>query len=97
MYTPLDGEFGLLDSIIVTFISVLIVFLVLIIIIVITSLFSKFIVAISNKKNINPRIENKILEEDEDAVAATVVASIEFYNETKKHGRLVSINRTKEE
>ena len=97
MYTPLNGEFGFLDSILVTLISILIVFLVLITIIVITSLFSKIIVMIKSKKDINPRIENKILDEDEDAVAAAVVASIDFYNETKKHGRLVSITRTKEE
>ena len=97
MYTPLNGEFGILDSLLVTLISVLIVFMVLIIIIVITGMFSKFIVAINSKKNINPRIENKLLNEDEDAVAATIVASIEFYNETKKHGRLVSVTRSEEE
>ena len=97
MYKPLNGEFSFLDSFIVTLISVSIVFLVLITIIVITNLFSKLIIASDNKKNINPRMENKILDEDEDAVAATVVASIEFYNETKKHGRLVSVTRIKEE
>ena len=97
MYTPINEEFGFLDSIIVTLISILIVFLVLITIIVISGIFSKFIVAIKNKKNINPRIENKIIEEDEDALAAAVVASIDFYNETKKHARLVSITQAKEE
>lgn len=97
MYIPLNEEFGFLDSIIVTFISILIVFLVLITIIVVTSLFSKVVIAINNKKNINPRVENKLLEEDEDAVVAVVVASIDFYNETKRHGRLVSITRTEEE
>ena len=97
MYTPINEEFEFIDSIIVTLISILIVFLVLITIIVVSGLFSKIIIAIKNKKVINPRIENKILEEDEDAVAATIVASIDFYNETKKHARLVSITQTKEE
>ena len=97
MYTPINGDFGFLDSIIVAAISIVIVFLVLALIIVITSVFSKCIVFLDNKKNINPRVENKLLDEDEDAVAAVVVASIDFYNETKKHARLVSITRTKEE
>lgn len=97
MYTPLEGEFGILDSLIITLVSVLIVFSVLIIIIGITGLFSKFLIAMENKKKINPRSENKILDEDEDAVAAVVVASIDFYNETKKHARVVSINRSREE
>ncbi len=97
MYTPIKGNFGLLDSLIISVISILIVFLVLITIIAIAGLFSKIIVSIDNKKKINPRIENKLLEEDEDAVAATIVASIDFYNETKKHAKLVSISRSKED
>ena len=97
MYTPINGEFGFLDSLIIAIISITIVFMVLAIIIAITSLFSKIIVISDNKNKINPRNENKLLDEDDDAVAATIVASMDFYNETKKHARLVSITRSKEE
>lgn len=95
MYTPIGDTFGIVDSLIVALISILIVFAVLSIIIIITNAFSKIIIKVDNKKNINPRIENKLLEEDEDAVVATIVASMDYYNETKKNARLVSI--TKEE
>ena len=78
-------------------ISILIVFIVLSLIIIVTSLFSKIIISIEKKKRINPKVENKLLDEDEDAVVATIVASMDFYNETKKHARLVSITRTKGE
>lgn len=93
MYTPIGETFGLLDSFIVALISVIIVFIVLVIIVAISSLFSKIIIEIDNKKNINPRRENKILKEDEDAVVATLVASIDYYNETKKNARVVSVTR----
>lgn len=97
MYTPVGNEFGLIDSLIVALISIIIVFFVLTVIIGIASVFSKFIVFMNNKRYINPRIENKILEEDEDAVVATIVASIDYYSETKKKARLVSIKREEEE
>ena len=97
MYTPIGDKFGLVDSLIVAVISVLIVFAVLIVIIAVTSGFSKIIVAINKRRNINPRIENKILDEDEDAVVAVLTASIDYYRETKKNARLVSITRDKED
>ena len=97
MYTPIKGEFGIIDSIIVAIIAIVIVFVVLIIIIGIASIFSKTILEIDKKKNINPRQENKLLENDEDAVVATIVASMDYYNETKKKTRLVSITREEEE
>ena len=97
MYTPVGENFGFIDSIIVAIIAIIIVFIVLIVIIAIASVFSKIIININNKKNINPRIENKLLDEDEDAVVATIVASIDYYNETNKHARLVSITRDEEE
>lgn len=97
MYTPIGNEFGLLDSIIVAVIAIIIVFLVLSLIVAIASIFSKIIINIDKRKNIKPRIENKLLEEDEDAVVATIVASMDYYIETKKHARLVSITREEEE
>lgn len=97
MYTPINETFGLMDALLVAGLSILIVFLVLIVIIAITSLFSKVIIKIDNKNNINPSDKNKILNEDEDAVAAVIVASMDFYNETKKHARVVSITRSRGE
>ena len=96
MYTPIKEEFGFIDSIVVAIIAILIVFIVLSTIIFIANLFSKVIVIINKRKNINPRVENKILEEDEDAVATVVVASLDFYNETKKHARLIKISKEEE-
>ena len=51
---------------------------------------------VDNKTNIKPRKENKLLEDDEDAVVATIVASMDFYRETNKHARLVKITREEE-
>ena len=97
MYTPIGEKFEFLDSIIVASISILIVFVVLIVIILISSVFSKIIISINKKTNINPRIENKLLDEDEDAIVATIVASMDYYRETKKHAKLVSITREEED
>ena len=96
MYTSIGENFGIIDSLIVALIAIFIVFSVLTTIIFITGIFSRVIIEIDNKKNINPRIENKLLEEDEDAVVATIVASMDYYNETKKNARLVSITREEE-
>lgn len=96
MYTPINGNFSLLDALIVAFIAILIVFIVLALIIIVASIFSKIIIEINKKNNINSRIENKIIEEDEDALAAVIVASIDYYNETKKHAKLVSITKEEE-
>jgi len=97
MYIPIGNEFGFLDSIVVAIIAIIIVFLVLALIIVFASIFSKIIISGNKRKFINPRRENKLLEEDEDAVVATIVASMDYYKETKKHARLVSITREEEE
>lgn len=97
MYTPIGDEFGLLDSFVVAIVAILIVFLVLTSIITIASVFSKIVVKVNARKNINPRVENKLLEEDEDAVVATIVASMDYYKETKKNARLVRITRDEEE
>ena len=97
MYTPIGDKFGLLDSLVVAVVAIFIVFLVLTVIIAIASVFSKIILMINARKNINPRVENKLLEEDEDAVVATIVASMDYYRETKKNAKLVRITRDEEE
>ena len=97
MYTPIGNEFNIIDALFVTIISVAIVFIVLVLIIAISSIFSQIIMKIEKKNKINARIENKLLDEDEDAVVATIVASMEFYNETKTHPRVVGVSRHREE
>ena len=97
MYTSINSNFSILDALLVAAISVLLVFLVLITIIFITHIASKTVIHFENKNKINPQAKNKLLDEDEDAVAATIVASLDFYKETKKHARVVSITRSKEE
>lgn len=97
MYTPINETFGLMDSLVVALISILIVFAVLTLIIFTANTVSNLIMKVDSKKNINPRIENKILQDDEDAVVATIVASMDYYNETKKNARVVSVTREEEE
>ena len=97
MYTPIGDNFNLLDALIVSLIAVLIVFLVLVLIILISSLASKIIGYFDYKNNINPRPENKILAEDEDAVVALLTATIDYHKETKKDAKVVSIKRIEEE
>ena len=81
------------EALLVAVIAIFIVFLVLGIIIFITWLFQKGMEKIDAKTNILPREENKILSEDENAVVAALVASMEFYRETGKEVRIVSIKR----
>ena len=88
---PADISIG--DALLIALISVVLVFVVLLVIILITGGFSKAMNAIDAKTNIMPRAENKILDEDQDAVVALLVATIEFENETHKDSNLISIKR----
>ena len=81
------------EAFLVALIAIFIVFLVLGIIIFVTWLLQKSMEKINAKTNILPREENKILSEDENAVVAALVASMEFYRETGKEVRIVSIKR----
>ena len=81
------------DAFLVALIAICIVFLVLAIIIFITWSMQKGMEKIDAMTNILPREENKVLSEDENAVVATLIASIEFYRETGKEARVVSIKR----
>ena len=97
MYESIGENFGLIDSFVVAIVSVILVFVVLSVIIGVCGLISKVIISIENRNKINPRVENKLLEEDDDAIAATIVASIDFYKETNKKAKLIKITRSKEE
>ena len=81
------------EAFLVALIAIFIVFLVLAIIIFITWSMQKGMEKIDASTNILPRDENKILSEDPNAVVAALVASMEFYRETGKEVRIVSIKR----
>ena len=81
------------EAFLVALIAIFIVFLVLGIIIFVTWSMQKGMEKIDSKTNILPREENKILSEDPNAVVAALVASMEFYRETGKEVRIVSIKR----
>ena len=81
------------QALLIAVIAILIVFLVLSVIIFVTWVMQKSMEKIDAKTNILPREENRILSEDENAVVAALVASMEFYRETGKEVRIVSIKR----
>lgn len=93
---PIEG-FNILDSFVVALVAIAIVFLVLIVIIGVASVFSKIVKEVEYRKNINPRPENALLNEDEDAVVAVMVATIDYHREFKKDARLVKITRIEED
>ncbi|MBO6280511.1 MAG: hypothetical protein J6M95_02905 [Bacilli bacterium] len=84
---------GIGDAFLIALIAIIIVFLVLAIIILITTVFQKGIEVVQSKTSIMPRKENEILNEDEDAAVAVLVASIEYHKETGKDARIKSIKR----
>ena len=81
------------EAFLVALVAIIIVFAVLAIIIFVTWVMQKGMEKIDAKTNILPRDENKILSEDENAVVAALVATMEFYCETGKDVRVVSIKR----
>ena len=87
------SKWGVGDTFLVAAVAILIVFAVLAIIIFITWAMQKGMEKIDASTNILPRDENKILSEDPNAVVAALVASMEFYRETGKEVRIVSIKR----
>ena len=84
---------GVVEALLIALIAIVIVFLVLGIIIFVTFMFQKGIEYVDTKTSILPRKENEILNIDEDAVIATLVATIEYYKETGDDARIVSITR----
>ena len=81
------------EAFLVALVAILIVFLVLGIIIFVTWVMQQGMEKIDAATNILPREENKILNEDPNAVVAALVATMEFYRETGKDVRIVSIKR----
>ena len=88
-----DGNISIGEAFLIAAIAILIVFLVLGVIIFVTWAMQKGMEKIDAATNILPREENKILSEDPNAVVAALVATMEFYRETGKDVRVVSIKR----
>ena len=88
-----DGNISIGEAFLIAAIAILIVFLVLGVIIFVTWAMQKGMEKVDAATNILPREENKILSEDPNAVVAALVATMEFYRETGKDVRVVSIKR----
>jgi len=87
------SNFDVVDSLIVALVSILLVFLVLTIIILVTSAIQKGMETVEAKTKILPKKENQILDEDEDAAVAALVAVIDFHKETGKDAEIISIKK----
>ena len=90
------GKFTVVDSLVVSLIAIVLVFLVLVIVILITHGITVAQDKVDSKVQIKPRPENKILEEDKDAVAAVLAATIDFHKETGKDAEVKSIEKIDE-
>ena len=88
-----DGNITIGEAFLIAAIAILIVFLVLGVIIFVTWAMQKGMEKVDAATNILPREENKILSEDPNAVVAALVATMEFYRETGKDVRIVSVKR----
>ena len=91
-----DGNISIGEAFLIAAVAILIVFLVLAVIIFVTWAMQKGMEKIDAATNILPREENKILSEDPNAVVAALVATMEFYRETGKDVRIVSVKRIEE-
>lgn len=91
-----DGNISIGEAFLIAAVAILIVFLVLAVIIFVTWSMQKGMEKIDAATNILPREENKILSEDPNAVVAALVATMEFYRETGKDVRIVSVKRIEE-
>ncbi len=86
-----DLDFGV--AVILSIVLMLFVILMLFLIVLVCDIVIKSINKVDGKLHINPKKENKLLSEDEDAVIALLVATIDFNNEFKKDCKLKSIER----
>jgi len=89
-------EVSVPESLLIALVAILIVFVTLLVIIFASTGVQKGTDAVIGAIAINPRKENKILATDKDAVAAALVATIDFHRETGKNARIVSITEIEE-
>ncbi|MBQ0009449.1 MAG: OadG family protein [Firmicutes bacterium] len=81
------------DALLVALICIVIVFFILVLLIFITWLINLGIDKVVASTSILPKEENKILEEDKDAVVAVLAATIDFNKETGKNAEVISVTR----
>jgi len=81
------------DSLLVSLIAIVLVFLVLALLIGISWLVNYGVEKGIAKTAILPKEENKILDEDKDAVVAVLAATIDFNKETGKNAEVISVSR----
>ena len=93
---PTEG-FNLLDALIVSLLAIVIVFVILALIIGATTGVQKVNDKVNYVTKINPQESNKILEEDKDAVIATLVATIDYHKEFNSDAKVVSVEKIDEE
>ena len=86
-------EVSLPQALLISLLSVLVVIAILALIIAICSGVFAGINGVDSKFHINAKKQNKILDEDEDAAVALLVATIDFNKETGKNARVKSIKR----
>ncbi len=89
-----DLDFGV--AVILSIVLIIFVILMLLLIVLICDAVIKCINKVDGKMNINPKKENKLLSEDNDAVIALLAATIDFNKEFKKDCKLKSIERIDE-
>ena len=93
---PTDN-FGITDALLVSLFAIIVVFGVLALIIGTTTGIQKINDKINCATKINPSPENKILEEDKDAVIATLVATIDYEREFNTDVQVNSVELIDEE
>lgn len=86
-------EMTIPQSLIVALIAIVIVFLVLSLLIFIAWIINLGMEKVIASTSILPKEENKILAEDDDAVAAVLAATIDFHKETGKNPEIKSVTR----
>lgn len=89
-------NFDIVDALVVSAIAIVIVFFVLALIIFISWLFQIGMEKINASTKILPEPQNKILDEDEDAVAAVMAAIIDFNKQTGKDVKVVSVTKVED-
>lgn len=86
---------------VIALIAIVMVFAVLLLIIVLTDLVTKLagkdapVAATANNVPTNYAVNNKLNENDEDAVVACLVASIDYRKETGKHIQVLNVREVK--
>lgn len=86
-------EMTIPESLLVSLIAIVLVFLVLALLIFFAWLINAGMEKVIATTKILPMEENKILDEDPDAVAAVIAATIDFHKETGKNPEVKSITR----